>query len=294
MGGWFSSSPDLLAESAVDDAREQNRPKTIYFIEGNISAGKTTLIKNLRKHGFKVFEEGVDALTKEYVDEKGENILSLFYGNMKKYAFQLQIASLEIRWKIIKEAIAYLDPDKEPESNTQTVEELIANAKSLNNNNGNSNNDDVDINIDNKNDGGDLRGLKLNLNDIVFVERSLLTDRHSFALNLFEQGSMTKLEWKIYTDSLTSHIADVQPHFQGINLKYIYIRTEPDECYRRKIQRGRVEESEVPIGYFRTLHLKNDQWLRNGPLGSDDIHIINGNKSEQDIIGMIFYLLVHT
>lgn len=85
------------------------RRKILVFFEGNISAGKSTIIKNLKELGYPVWEEAVNSLTKEYLNEDGKNILDLYYSNMKEYAFKLQMASLNTRWSIIKEALNHLN-----------------------------------------------------------------------------------------------------------------------------------------------------------------------------------------
>jgi len=88
---------------------EPPQQKIIVFIEGNISAGKSTLISNLKQAGYPVWEEAVTQLTQHYVDEHGHNILDLYYKDMKANAFRLQMASLNTRWTIIKEALQYLE-----------------------------------------------------------------------------------------------------------------------------------------------------------------------------------------
>ena len=126
------------------EAPARKGPKTLVFIEGNISAGKSTLVQGLREEGFMVWEENVDKLTKEYVDEiTNKSILQMFYDDMKQNGFRLQVASLTARWEIIKKA---LQSDAE----------------------------------------------------VVFVERSHLTDFNSFAINLYEQGLISSMDWKIY------------------------------------------------------------------------------------------------
>lgn len=85
------------------------RRKILVFIEGNISAGKSTIISSLKELGYPVWEEAVNSLTKEYVDEEGRNILDLYYSSMKEHAFKLQMASLNTRWSIIKDALNHLN-----------------------------------------------------------------------------------------------------------------------------------------------------------------------------------------
>jgi deoxyadenosine/deoxycytidine kinase len=216
-----------IDNSNGDRKQKQYKRKILILVEGNISSGKSTLVKELRRRNYKVYEEAVDRLTGEYVDSSGRNILDLFYSNMKEHAFKLQVASLSMRWTIVKEALKY----------------LLADAK---------------IKTDD-----DIRMTNATHPDIVFIERSVYTDVNSFALNLFEQGFIDPLEWKIYLDLLCGHLDDTKSHFEGVECHYIYLKTDANECFRRKIERGRVEENTVPLEYFQTLEIKNDIWLLN-------------------------------
>lgn len=81
----------------------------IISIEGNIGAGKTTIIEEL-KHRYMNSKtimflcEPVD-VWESVVDKAGNNILMKFYENPQKYAFPLQIMALTSRIKILENAI---------------------------------------------------------------------------------------------------------------------------------------------------------------------------------------------
>lgn len=198
-------------------------PKTLVFIEGNISAGKSTLIQGLRDRGYAVWEENVERLTGDYKDkETGSSILHLFYRDMKEYGFRLQVASMTARWQIIQSA---LQSD----------------------------------------------------NDIVFVERSHLTDRHSFAINLYEQGLISPLDWQIYESLVEQHIHDADKHFEGMAVRWIYLRADPETCLKRILERGRPEESGVTIAYLTSLHAKLEEW-------SKKCDVVDATRDKQDIL----------
>lgn len=85
----------------------------IYSIEGNIGAGKTTLLKRLqtaiesdpvlsRKTQFLL--EPVDQWSK-ICDASGETILSLFYKDPAKWAFQFQVMAYSSRVKALEELL---------------------------------------------------------------------------------------------------------------------------------------------------------------------------------------------
>lgn len=207
--------------------------KRIVFLEGNISSGKSTLIKGLRNANYVVFEEPAEKWTSDYVDHDGVNSLELFYRDMKAMAFKFEMLAMKTRWDIIKQAL-------QSES------------------------------------------------EIVFIERSLLTDINTFALNLYEQNLLDLLEWKIYTDWYKDKIEDVNHLFENVELEFIYLRTDPQICFQRKLERNRNEERHVPLEYFETIHQKHDTWLNNDNFSHNNKiykpHIIDGNQSIEKVL----------
>lgn len=213
-------------------ASSRNAPmgakKRIFLIEGNIAAGKTELLKGLSDKNYTVVTEPVQEWTTTYVDDKGKNILELFYVDMEKHSFKMQIVSLITRWKLIQEAIESKD-------------------------------------------------------EIVIIERSIFTDRYSFALNLYEQGQMSTLEWKIYTDLLEDHASQAEDFPSNVEMCYVYVRTDPEVCLERKDKRGRPEEKSVTLDYLKTLHDKNESWLCD-PEFPQKVVVLNGNQDEASVL----------
>jgi deoxyadenosine/deoxycytidine kinase len=81
----------------------------IFSIEGNIGAGKTTIIEQLMKsfEGNKniiFLREPVD-LWQKIVDSNGEDILTKFYRDTPKYAFAFQIMAYTTRLAMLRNAI---------------------------------------------------------------------------------------------------------------------------------------------------------------------------------------------
>ena len=161
--------------------------KKLYFIEGNISSGKSTLVESLKKGGCAVFDEPVDEWTSRYVESDGENILQKFYDNMARWSFQFEVAIMTTRYKRLKEALA---SDSE----------------------------------------------------VVFLERSLWTDRKCFAQNLYDEGNMTKLEWTIYCEWFDTFMEAISFVLQNVDVYYMHLHTEPEEFHRRMLERARKEE----------------------------------------------------
>ena len=97
---------------------------------------------------------------------------------------------------------------------------------------------------------------------ILFVERSVYTDKHCFAENCYESGMMNKIEYDIYNrwhEWLTNNFT-VKPD------AYIYLRTAPEKSHERTQKRCREGEDGIPIEYLRTLHEKHEKWMEDEKL----------------------------
>lgn len=82
----------------------------ILSIEGNIGAGKSTIIEKLKDfmgdtHGIVFLKEPLDIWEGIKDSKTGENILQKFYGNPEKYSFSFQVMAYASRLSMIREAI---------------------------------------------------------------------------------------------------------------------------------------------------------------------------------------------
>lgn len=87
----------------------------ILSIEGNIGAGKTTIIEKLKEymgniHGVLFLKEPLDIWEGIKDSVTGENILQKFYGDPAKYAFSFQVMAYASRLSMIREAIERHQP----------------------------------------------------------------------------------------------------------------------------------------------------------------------------------------
>ena len=90
--------------------------------------------------------------------------------------------------------------------------------------------------------------------DIVFTERSVLTDRNVFASMLRGDGTLEEAEFKIYTRWFDEFISDIpEPEI-------VYVRTDPEICVTRAAARGRKGET-VPLPYLTKVHERHENWL---------------------------------
>jgi len=104
-------SDEVLDEELDEETEENLNPTKIRLvsIEGNIGAGKTTLINNLKskyedRDDILFLEEPID-IWNTIQDENGKNILQNFYKNLGKYAFMFQVMAYTTRLQLIKNTI---------------------------------------------------------------------------------------------------------------------------------------------------------------------------------------------
>jgi len=81
----------------------------IISIEGNIGAGKSTILEELKTRfgdsdDIKFVKEPVD-IWETIQDEEGKTILEKFYQDSKKYAFQFQVMALTTRLSLLRSTI---------------------------------------------------------------------------------------------------------------------------------------------------------------------------------------------
>ena len=94
--------------------------------------------------------------------------------------------------------------------------------------------------------------------NVVIIERSVITDRNVFASLLYESGKISEMEWQLYLEWfnwLTEHFEKVTPD------KFIYLKADPEVSYQRMVKRTRDEESNVPLEYLKQVAEKHDSWL---------------------------------
>jgi deoxyadenosine/deoxycytidine kinase len=95
----------------------------------------------------------------------------------------------------------------------------------------------------------------------VILERSIYCDRYVFARNCYETGLFTEAEYQLYCgmwDFMVSHYVD-EPD------AILYLRTPADVCLERIVDRGREEETGIPLEYLLQLEHLHDEWLMENP-----------------------------
>ena len=147
----------------------------IVCIDGNIAAGKTTVLQEIEKKGYPVYYE-------PFSDNPW---LPLYYQNPKKYALNTQLWFLSSRFKQYKNA-------------------------------------------------------DFSTRKIVFVERSIYTDRFVFVELIKQQGNLDELE----VDTYKHHFEICKNPLPDLT---IVLDTPPTECKERMTVRARGMEECVPL-----------------------------------------------
>ncbi len=98
---------------------------------------------------------------------------------------------------------------------------------------------------------------KINPFNIQVLERSVYSDRYCFAKNCYEMGTLSSLEWSLYTQWFSWLVTNYVPKPTG----FIYLQTDPKICYERLHKRARTEEVGVSFEYLELLHKKHEAWL---------------------------------
>ncbi|XP_023574229.1 deoxyguanosine kinase, mitochondrial isoform X2 [Octodon degus] len=102
-------------------------------------------------------------------------------------------------------------------------------------------------------------------------ERSVYSDRYIFAKNLFENGSLSDVEWHIYQDWNSFLLREFANRLSLHGI--IYLQAAPQElnsedlvlarqiCLKRLYQRARKEEKGIELAYLEQLHDQHEAWL---------------------------------
>lgn len=202
--------------------------KKIFFLEANIGACKTTLLVNLKKQGYTIFEEPLDIWKERYCEKNGSNILGLFYTDMGRWSFDFEVMAFVTRKQQLKNALA--DPSQ-----------------------------------------------------VVIIERSLYTDRRTFALNLYRNGFITEMQWKIYDDFFWSMMEEVKRYFAEADCYYLYINTDANTCWDRKNNRDRKEEKTMIPEYILQLDATLKDWLTDADT-EFPVLTIDGHQDEAGVL----------
>ena len=89
------------------------------------------------------------------------------------------------------------------------------------------------------------------------MERSIYSGHYCFAMNGYEHGFFSELEWNVYMKWVDLII------YQQCRapLGFIYLRAEPEVCHRRVRVRDRKGEETVSLEYVSQIHNWHEKFL---------------------------------
>jgi deoxycitidine kinase len=120
--------------------------------------------------------------------------------------------------------------------------------------------------------------------DILFVERSIFTDKNVFMETLFKKEKLHEIEYKIYMDLFEWISAKM---FQ-YSYKFVYMQLSTDKCYQRILKRSRDAESVIEYDYLDLINRNHDKWLTS--LDNNKCLILSSNYSTNDNYVINYYL----
>ena len=94
-------------------------------------------------------------------------------------------------------------------------------------------------------------------NRILVTERSIDTDHYVFAQMLYNDGKISNLDWKIYSQYIQTF--STESKIDAV----VYVDTEPNTCLQRIHIRNREGESNIPLSYLSSCHDYHQNWLNN-------------------------------
>ena len=117
------------------------------------------------------------------------------------------------------------------------------------------------------------RAIEDNLEASIFVtERSLYTDKHVFAKMLHDMNNIEDVNYQIYTTWFDTFARDYQVE------SVIYVKTDPDICYKRIKERSRTGEDEIPLDYLTKCHTYHETMI-DKDFSKIFVLALNGNEN---------------
>lgn len=106
---------------------------------------------------------------------------------------------------------------------------------------------------------------------LILMDRSLTGDKNTFTKMLKEDGCISRMEMEAYNKWCDFF----QTYFgSNVQMKYVYLRCDPEVAFKRIQNRGRDEESTIPLEYLKRLHNAHEEWL----LNEENVLVIDVNE----------------
>ncbi|MGD8585593.1 MAG: deoxynucleoside kinase [Chloroflexota bacterium] len=95
----------------------------------------------------------------------------------------------------------------------------------------------------------------------VILERSIYCDRYVFAENCHRTGLFSETEYQLYCGMWDFTVSQYVDEPDAI----LYLRAPAEVCLQRIKDRGRSEETGIPLEYLLQLEHLHDDWLLDNP-----------------------------
>lgn len=114
---------------------------------------------------------------------------------------------------------------------------------------------------------------------VIFLDRSIGTDKNVFAKMLYDDKMLGKLEYAMY--NLWSNFYD-KYIAKDRRKNIIYLRCDPQVAYNRIQKRGREEEKNIPIDYLKSLHEYHERWIDREIKEKSNVLVLDWNTDLED------------
>jgi len=255
----------------------------VLCVEGNIGSGKSTLLTNLSKHGFTVIPEPVNDIWGQYLPQ--------LYQDLRRWGFCFQMEAMDWFRQLQSRKFEHLLLKMK---HTETDVDNEHKQRELSDDDDYDEDDDL-VNMqceDQENKAKDecmnRRKNKVCVNQpllssssaqsalhrkVIIVERSALSAITIFAKNLLDTGLMTEWEYSLL-ERFYSMIAWEPGHI-------LYLRVDPDVCYRRIEARNRNGEGNVDPVLIRNLHNKHERMFGEQRKSNTKQHVLREKSVNQ-------------
>lgn len=206
----------------------------IIGVEGNIGAGKTTMIKEYININESLLKKEKKILLSHIEETLNQSLLTAFYNNPEKFSDLLQIF-------ILMKKIAIRDSIQLAIENNFFIKSIDSNGKVIS-----RRIDDqgrIDINKDGK--------LSMPINDIYYLCDRTIIGNSVFSFANFIRGKMTREVYNFYRSTfITPYMDEVE---SGSLELLIYLDTEIKESQERIKKRNREGEENISFEYLNLL-----------------------------------------
>jgi deoxyadenosine/deoxycytidine kinase len=122
--------------------------------------------------------------------------------------------------------------------------------------------------------------IKKSSKKVIFLDRSLGTDRHIFEKMLYDSGVITEIEHQMYNMWCDFYYKHVRNQTNNV---VIYLKSTPAICAKRILKRGREEEKNITLEYLTSLDTYHNNWLLKDSSDSNVIVIDCDSDFENDM-----------